>query len=71
MEEILVFKTNAVEGTDLTILRELLNTNSGIKSWNFDFDDCDNIFRLVSTGISDKEVLKMLGECGIDAQVLE
>lgn len=70
MEEILVFKTNAVQGTDLATLSELLNTNHGVKSWNFDFQDSDNILRVISNGITSDEVSTILAFCNIQANEL-
>ncbi|MBN8877745.1 MAG: hypothetical protein J0I32_09390 [Sphingobacteriales bacterium] len=70
MEEILVFKTNVVQGTDLAALSELLNINRGVKSWNFDFQDSDNIFRVVSNGITSDEVSTILAFCNIQAKEL-
>lgn len=70
MDEILVFKTDAVQGTDLATLSELLNINRGVKSWNFDFQDCDNIFRVVSNGITSDEIRTILAFCNIQANEL-
>lgn len=71
MKEVLVFKTNASRRTNLRRLNRFLKNAGGIASWNFDFDDCDHIFRLVSTGISSRKVLEILAEAGIDATELE
>lgn len=71
MEEILVYKTNATENTDLSLLKSLLDDSTGIKEWNFDFEDCDHIFRLASTGISSRSVELLLSKAGITAYELE
>jgi hypothetical protein len=52
MEEILIFKANTLQETDLVTLSQLLNINRGVKSGNFDFLDCDSIFSVVSNGIT-------------------
>jgi hypothetical protein len=70
MEEILVFKTNASVHNDLPALSRLLRNKQGIKSWNFDFDDCDKVFRLVSVGITREEVIKLLSSVDILASEL-
>lgn len=70
MEEILVFKTDASQEADLEKLSSELQKRNGVKKWNFDFDDCDNIFRLVSNGISSNEVVKLLEEHSITATEL-
>ncbi|GAA4306753.1 hypothetical protein [Compostibacter hankyongensis] len=70
MEEILVFKTDASEQTDLEALRRLFSREQKVRSWNFDFDDCDNIFRLVSAGITCEEVITMLASLDIRATEL-
>ena len=69
-EEILVFKTNASAYNDLERLSRLLRNKPGIKSWNFDFDDCDKVFRLVSIGITSEEIIELLSSVNILASEL-
>lgn len=71
MEEVLVFRTNASRRVNLRRLKRFLKSADGVRSWNFDFEDCDNIFRLVSTGISSGRVREILAEAGIEATELE
>lgn len=70
MEEILVFKTNASEKNSLEPLHSLLVADQRIKCWNFDFDDCDKVFRIVSLGITSKEVIDILHSVNIMASEL-
>lgn len=71
MEEVLVFKTNASRHVNLRRLNRYLKQRDGVKSWNFDFEDRDNIFRLVSTGIRAGKVREILAGIGIEAEELE
>ncbi|MCU7695299.1 hypothetical protein ACFSPU_05930 [Haoranjiania flava] len=70
MEEILVFKTNASRKTKLEDLHILLSADPRIKSWNFDFWDRDNIFRVVSLGITSQEIIEILYSVNILASEL-
>lgn len=70
MEEILIFKANTLQETDLVTLSQLLNINRGVKSGNFDFLDCDNIFSVVSNGITGDEIGTILASCNIYAKEL-
>lgn len=71
METVIVFKTNASKNKDLNRLQELMSRIPGIISWNFDFEDCDKIFRVVSTGIEIYKVKQLLAELEIEAVELE
>lgn len=64
---ILVFKTNATEKLDQNLVYTLFQKMKGIKYWNFDFEDEDNIFRVESLGISAEKVIQKLATIGIDA----
>lgn len=71
MEEIRVYKTNASENTDLSHLAGLLGKLPGIRDWNFDFEDRDNIFRVVSVGVPARRLESLLAEAGIRATELD
>lgn len=67
---ILVFKTNASEHLDQQLVSSLF-CKERLRTWNFDFEDCDNIFRVESYGISADEIIEKLATIGIDASEID
>ncbi|WP_335964551.1 hypothetical protein [Galbibacter sp. PAP.153] len=58
--EILVFATNIFSTDQMNIILEKLLTHPGVKQANFDLEDVDKVLRVVSCGISESEVEKIL-----------
>jgi hypothetical protein len=65
--EILVFKTNAPQQIDKMQIARLFDRRNDVLDWNFDLEDCDRIFRVVSIGINPNEVIKRMRKIGIRA----
>lgn len=68
---ILVFKTNASSNINQRLVASLFEYEKGVKTWNFDFEDCDNIFRVESSGIAAEEIIQKLATINIIAEELE
>ncbi len=60
---IFVFKTN-VSPDDLETLQPLLGKHLPDSKWNFDLDDCDNIFRIDSQLQIAETVIKLIQDNG-------
>lgn len=65
--KILVFKTNASLFLDMEVVAGLFDNAEGFKEWNFDLEDCDRIFRVVSEGINSDKVISLLKQINIEA----
>tara|TARA_R110002050_G_scaffold268550_1_gene410684 strand:+ start:29168 stop:29380 length:213 start_codon:yes stop_codon:yes gene_type:complete len=67
---IYAFKTSIRTEKDIEIIKPLLNKLLPLGKWNFDIEDCDNIFR-VDTLIENSEVvIKLLKDNGFDCEEL-
>ncbi|MDG3583584.1 hypothetical protein OSR52_13780 [Galbibacter sp. CMA-7] len=58
--EILVFATNIFSTEQINKVLEKLLTHPGVKQANFDLEDIDKILRVVSCGITEREVEEVL-----------
>ena len=66
---IFVFKTN-VSPDDLETLQPLLDKHLPNSKWNFDLDDCDNIFRIDSQLQISETVIKLIQDNGYECEEL-
>jgi hypothetical protein len=66
---IFVFKTN-VSPDDLETLQRLLDKHLQNSKWNFDLDDCDNIFRIDSQLQIAETVIKLIQDNGYKCEEL-
>jgi hypothetical protein len=62
--EVLVFKTDIVGKADTEILRQLLDADRRIKTWNIDQNDIDNVLGIESSDISPADVIKLVKNLG-------
>ena len=69
--EILVFKTNVTSKRKVSKVKSLLTSVAAIKQWNFDLEDCDNILRIVASGLSPQYIESLLQKAGIHCQELK
>ncbi|EIJ37231.1 hypothetical protein JoomaDRAFT_0171 [Galbibacter orientalis DSM 19592] len=68
--EILVFATNIHSTEQINRVLEKLLIHPGIKQANFDLEDIDKILRVVSCGITEKEVEEILQTLNIQCLAL-
>jgi hypothetical protein len=68
--DVLVFKTNVSNEQHVDQVHRILNTVQVIREWNFDLDDCDNILRVVASGLSARTVEELLNAAGISCKEL-
>ncbi|MXV51910.1 hypothetical protein GS399_13070 [Pedobacter sp. HMF7647] len=68
--EVMVFKTNVRKTREVSKVKRLL-TMPAIIGWNFDLDDCDNILRVISGGLSPRKIESILQSAGFFCQELD
>ncbi|MGN8072740.1 hypothetical protein [Mucilaginibacter sp. 22184] len=68
--DVLVFSTSVKEQKQVSKVGTLLTKIPAIAQWSFDLEDCDNILRIVASGISPKYVETLLQKAGIQCQEL-
>jgi len=69
--EVLVFKTNVSQQTQISKVQALLKTISTIENWNFDLEDCDRILKIVASNLSPRHIESVLQASGINCEELE
>jgi hypothetical protein len=69
--EILVFITNIENPEQIGQIKPLLTGIPGIRGWNFDLDDCDNILRIEARNISPRDIEFVLQTAGYICRELE
>lgn len=69
--EILVFKTNLTDPRRINDVESTLDVHPHIVKWNVDLNDHDKVLRIVSMGISPKEIETMLCDAGYYCEVLQ
>ncbi|WP_130735850.1 hypothetical protein [Flavobacterium sp. J27] len=68
---ILVFKTSVRTLHEIQKIKPLLNKLFSYTKWNFDLEDCDNIFRIDSPLEISDEVITIFNENGHECVALE
>ena len=68
--DVLVFKTNVTSKRKAGKVSNLLTSLPAIQQWNFDLEDCDKILRIVSNGLSPRNVESVLQGAGIGCEEL-
>jgi hypothetical protein len=67
--EVLVFRTNIQNQRMADYLKPILDSPS-IATWSVDTEDCDNVLRIVSLGLSEKEIIHQAKDIGIVCEIL-
>ncbi|MDE3252081.1 MAG: hypothetical protein KGO92_04695 [Bacteroidota bacterium] len=69
--EILIFKTNL----DQPVLRQriapFMQSIPGIKRWNIDMDDCDNVLRIEAEMVTPRTIETLLQQAGYFCEELK
>jgi len=68
--DVLIFKTSVATTTQVSKIHPLLTSLSDIKQYNFDLEDCDNILRVVSSGVEPQTISHMLNIAGFSCEEL-
>ena len=68
--DVLVFKTDVTSKRKVGKVNTLLTSFPTIQQWNFDLEDCDNILRIVSNGLSPRNIESALQRAGIGCEEL-
>lgn len=69
--DILVFKTNLENPELINRAGPLLQNIHGIRRWNVDMNDCDNVLRIESTELSPRSVENILQNAGYYCEELQ
>ncbi len=67
---VLVFKTDLHNPDRVNDAKPILENISGIRRWNVDMQDCDNVLRIETAGLSPRSVEIILQEAGYYCQEL-
>ena len=68
--DVLVFSTSVKEPRQVSKVTTLLTKVPAIAQWNFDLEDCDNILRVVSSGIEPQTINHILHIAGFRCEEL-
>ena len=68
--DVLVFSTSVKEPRQVSKVTTLLTKVPAIAQWNFDLEDCDNILRVVSSGVEPQTINHMLQIAGFTCEEL-
>ena len=61
---ILIFKTNLNNPELINLAQPIIQNIQGIKRWNIDIYDCDNVLRIESTELKAHSVASVLQKAG-------
>lgn len=70
-ELVLVFKTNLTCTNDVKRITPFLNSIDGIKQWNVDLSDIDNVLRIESSPIDAYKIKKIVAAAGFSCEELQ
>lgn len=69
--DILIFKTDLHSPEIVNVAGTLIQGIDGIRKWNVDMQDCDNVLRIESTGLTAKQVEYILRNAGYFCEELQ
>ncbi|MBT1695532.1 hypothetical protein KK083_01505 [Fulvivirgaceae bacterium PWU4] len=70
ISNILIFRTDVQEDSDLKRLELILSRDRRIQAWNVDRDDVDRVLRIKSQGLCAEDVVKIIGHAGFFCEEL-
>lgn len=68
--DVLIFKTSVASRKEASRVELLLTAMKDIKQYNFDLEDCDNILRVVSSGLEPQTISHALNMAGFECEEL-
>ncbi|TSD64565.1 hypothetical protein FFF34_011685 [Inquilinus sp. KBS0705] len=68
--DVLIFETSVGTTHEVSRIHPLLASLSEIRQYNFDLEDCDNILRVVSSGVEPQTINHMLHIAGFSCEEL-
>lgn len=68
-ETVHVFKTD-VHTTEQYQALNVLNDREGIRDWSIDLEDCDNVLRVVGSGITPGNIIRIMDQLGFCCEEL-
>ena len=69
--DILIFKTNLNTPQLISEAKPLIQNIQGIRRWNVDMQDCDNVLRIEAEQVSPRSVESILKSAGYFCEELE
>ena len=69
--DILIFKTDLDNRERITQVQPIIQNINGIKRWNVDMHDCDNVLRIEATKLSPRSVETILQNAGYYCEELQ
>jgi hypothetical protein len=69
--DILIFKTNLENPELINRVQPLIQNIRGIKRWNVDMQDCDNVLRIEAIELSPRSVEAILQSAGYYCEELQ
>jgi len=70
ISEVLVFKTNISSDKEIEKLTKILALEKGIRKWNIDLNDIDNVLRIESNGIHADFIIALLCKASFECEEL-
>jgi len=67
---VLVFKTNLSSPPLIECIAPLFNSHPCISEWSVDTEDLDNVLRVVSSKLLEKDVIQLMQSKGFVCEVL-
>lgn len=68
--DVLVFKTNVCEHSDLEKVASVITADSRIKKWNIDQSDVDNVLRIEAHRLHPADVILLVRQAGFQCEEL-
>lgn len=68
-ETVYVFKTDVQTAEQYQALN-MLNGLKGLRGWSIDLEDCDNVLRVVGSGITTGTIIRIMDQLGFHCEEL-
>jgi hypothetical protein len=70
VSDILIFKTNVIEETDVRVIAPILDSNERVQQWNIDREDVDHVLRVQTDSLETEDVIRIINSAGYACEEL-
>lgn len=70
-EHIFIYRSSIMTADDKRSVKDILDRHPMVDKWSVDLDDCDRVLRVISSQMTSKKIMELIGLCGYTCEELE
>ena len=68
--ELFIFKTDIKNSERVKAIKPIFDNKSIISSWSVDTEDIDNVLKINSKKLKEKDIMQLIRACGFQCELL-